>query len=215
MPSPTAAEPVAPAARGPLAGVTVLDLASVGPAARCTRLLADYGADLVKVGPVPGDAGTQIAPPFFAYSGQRGARRALLDLKAEAGRRAFLALATGADVVVESFRPGVADRLGVGYQAVREVNPGVVYCSTSGYGQSGPRSGWAGHDLDYLAVGGYLASTRAPGRRRTADPRGHGGRRRRRRDAGGPGGDRRALRAPGRPARAPTSTCRWPTAWCG
>ncbi len=159
MPSTASAEPVAPAAPGPLAGVTVLDLASVGPAARCTRLLADYGADLVKVGPVPGDAGTQIAPPFFAYSGQRGARRALLDLKAEAGRRAFLALATGADVVVESFRPGVADRLGVGYQAVREVNPAVVYCSTSGYGQSGPRSGWAGHDLDYLAVGGYLASS--------------------------------------------------------
>ena len=62
-------------------------------------------------------------------------------------------------MVVESFRPGVVDRLGVGYEAVRAVNPAVVYCSTSGYGQSGPRSGWAGHDLDYLAVGGYLASS--------------------------------------------------------
>ena len=204
MPSTTSAEPVAPAAPGPLAGVTVLDLASVGPAARCTRLLADYGADLVKVGPVPGDAGTQIAPPFFAYSGQRGARRALLDLKAEAGRRAFLALAAGADVVVESFRPGVVDRLGVGYQAVREVNPAVVYCSTSGYGQAGPALGLGRPRPRLPGRGGLPGLERAPGRRRTADPRGHRGRRRRRRDAGGPGGHRRALRAPGdRPGRPP------------
>jgi alpha-methylacyl-CoA racemase len=147
------------ARRGPLAGTTVLDLASVGPAARATRLLADYGAEVVKVGPVPAAGGVQIEPPFFAYSGQRGTRRVLVDLKAEGGRQAFLALAARADVVVESFRPGVVDRLGVGYAAVREVNPAVVYCATSGYGQRGPRSGWAGHDLDYLAVGGYLAST--------------------------------------------------------
>ncbi len=75
------------------------------------------------------------------------------------GRDAFLALAARADVVVESFRPGVVDRLGIGYDAVRAVNGGVVYCSTSGYGQTGPRAGWAGHDLDYLAVAGYLAAT--------------------------------------------------------
>src|SRR6202020_765999 len=73
------------------------------------------------------------------------------------GREAFLALAAAADVVVESFRPGVVDRLGVGYSAVSERNPGVVYCSTSGYGQDGPASQWAGHDIDYLAVGGFLA----------------------------------------------------------
>lgn len=160
MPTRTGPDPAAPAPRaGPLAGTTVLDLASVGPAARCTRLLSDYGAEVVKVGPVPAAAGAQIEPPFYAYSGQRGTRRALLDLKADAGRRAFLALAATADVVVESFRPGVADRLGVGYRAVQDVNPAVVYCSTSGYGQSGPRAAWAGHDLDYLAVGGYLAAT--------------------------------------------------------
>ncbi len=68
-----------------------------------------------------------------------------------------MALAAAADVVVESFRPGVVDRLGIGYDAVKARNPGIVYCSTSGYGQDGPRAGWAGHDLDYLAVGGYLA----------------------------------------------------------
>jgi alpha-methylacyl-CoA racemase len=144
---------------GPLAGVTVLDLSTVGPAARCTRLLADYGATVVKVGAVPGRGPGRIDPPFFAYAGHRGMRRCRLDLRDPDGRACFLALAEGADVVVESFRPGVADRLGIGYEAVRGANPAIVYCSTSGYGQSGPRSGWAGHDLDYLAVGGYLAST--------------------------------------------------------
>jgi len=139
-----------------LQGVTVLDLASVGPAARTSRWLADYGARVVKVGPPPKQSGVQIVPPFYAYSGHRGMERALIDLKADAGREAFLRLAARADVVIESFRPGVMDRLGLGDTAVRAVNPRIVYCSTSGYGQTGPRSQWAGHDLNYLAVGGYL-----------------------------------------------------------
>ncbi|MDE0162317.1 MAG: CaiB/BaiF CoA-transferase family protein [Acidimicrobiaceae bacterium] len=141
---------------GALDGVRVLDLSSVGPAARATRLLADYGAEVVKVGPVPRRAGAATVPPAYAYSGHRGMRRVLLDLKCDSGRDAFLDLARGADVVVESFRPGVVDRLGIGHGAVRAVNEGVVYCSTSGYGQSGPRRNWAGHDLNYLAVSGYL-----------------------------------------------------------
>ena len=142
---------------GPLEGVTVLDLSSVGPAARCTRLLADYGALVVKVGPVPAADAAPIVPRYFAYSGHRGMRRVLVDLKDPEGCAAFLSLAAAADVVVESFRPGVVDRLGVGYSAVSERNPGVIYCSTSGYGQDGPASQWAGHDIDYLAVGGFLA----------------------------------------------------------
>ncbi|HEY5024073.1 MAG TPA: CaiB/BaiF CoA-transferase family protein [Acidimicrobiales bacterium] len=154
-------------APGPLGGVVVLDLSSVGPAARCTRLLADYGATVVKVGPVPGQGPAAVTPPFFAYSAQRAMRHVLLDVRDPEGREAFLALAAGADVVVESFRPGVVDRLGIGYEAVRAVNRRVVYCSTSGFGQDGPRSGWAGHDLDYLAVGGYLAAT---GRRADGGP---------------------------------------------
>ncbi len=149
---------------GLLDGVTVLDLSTVGPAARCTRLLADYGAQVVKVGPVPSADATPIEPPYFAYSGHRGMRRALFDLKEERGREAFLALAGASDVVVESFRPGVVDRLGIGYTAVSARNPGVVYCSTSGYGQQGPRAEWAGHDVDYLAIGGYLAMS-TPGDR--------------------------------------------------
>jgi alpha-methylacyl-CoA racemase len=148
--------------RGPLSGVTVLDLSSVGPAARATRLLADYGATVVKVGAVPGRGPAPVTPPFFAYSAQRGMRRVLLDVRHPDGLEAFLALAAGADVVVESFRPGVVDRLGIGYEQLRAVNGSIIYCSTSGYGQDGPRAGWAGHDLNYLAVSGYLA-TNGPG----------------------------------------------------
>jgi alpha-methylacyl-CoA racemase len=143
----------APAA---LHGITVLDLASVGPAARTSRWLSDYGASVVKVGPPPGHGGVQITPPFYAYGGHRGMQRALVNLRDPAGVDAFLRLATRADVVIESFRPGVVDRLGIGYSAVKAVNPRVVYCSTTGYGQSGPHAQWAGHDLNYLAVGGYL-----------------------------------------------------------
>ena len=134
----------------------MIDLAPVGPAARATRLLADYGADVIKVGPVPRHAAVAVVPPAYAYSGYRGMRRALFDLKSDEGRDAFLALTRGADVVVESFRPGVADRLGISYEAVRALNERVVYCSTSGYGQTGPRRHWAGHDLNYLSVSGYV-----------------------------------------------------------
>ena len=139
-----------------LEGVTVLVLASVGPAARAARWLADWGATVVEVGPIPRDRDLQITPPAHAYAAHRGMRRIMVDLQAENGRAAFLRLAAKADVVIESFRPGVVDRLGVGYEAVRVLNPGIVYCSTTGYGQTGPRSSWAGHDLNYLAVGGYL-----------------------------------------------------------
>jgi alpha-methylacyl-CoA racemase len=139
-----------------LDGLLVLDLSSVGPAARTSRWLADYGARVVKIGPPPKLAGAQIVPPFYAYSGHRGMERMLLDIKSDAGRDAFVRLATRADVVIESFRPGVMDRLRVGPSALRAANPRLVYCSTSGYGQTGPRSAWAGHDLNYLAVGGYL-----------------------------------------------------------
>jgi alpha-methylacyl-CoA racemase len=145
--------------RNLLDGVTVLDLASVGPAVRASGWLADYGATVVKVGPVPRNADLQLTPKSHYYSGGRGTRRALFDLKASAGREAFLRLAASADVIIESFRPGVVDRIGIGYKAVKVVNPGIVYCSTSGYGQTGERAQWAGHDLNYLAIGGYLAGS--------------------------------------------------------
>jgi alpha-methylacyl-CoA racemase len=141
---------------GQLDGFTVLDLSSVGPAARCSRLLADYGATVIKVGSTSGGASSRIEPPYFSYAGGRGMQRVRIDLKAPEGRRAFLRLAAAADVVIESYRPGVAGRLGIGYDEVSSVNPEIVYCSTSGYGQDGPYAGWAGHDLNYLALGGFL-----------------------------------------------------------
>jgi alpha-methylacyl-CoA racemase len=146
----------APAA---LDGITVLDFSTVGPAARCSRILADYGATVVKVGAPPRKSGVQIEPVYYAYSGHRGMKRVRVDLKAPSGKQAFLALAARADVVLESFRPGVMERLGLGYPAIRQLNPGIVYCSTSGYGQTGPYAQWAGHDLNYLALGGYLGNS--------------------------------------------------------
>lgn len=151
---------------GPLTGVAVLDLAQVGPAARCSRALADYGATVIKVRPPKGSERSP-GPPSWAYGAGRGMLQVRVDLGEADGRRAFLALAAAADVVLESFRPGVVDRLGIGYAAVAQGNPRVVYCSTSGYGQDGARAGWAGHDVDYLAVGGFLASA---GRRADGGP---------------------------------------------
>jgi alpha-methylacyl-CoA racemase len=134
-----------------LHGITVLDLSTFGPGARCTRALADYGARVVKI-----EAPGAPRPTFHAYGGTRGIERVELDLKADDERAELLRMAGRADVFVESYRPGVVDRLGIGYDALRAANPRIVYCSTSGYGQDGPRSHWAGHDLNYLAVSGFL-----------------------------------------------------------
>jgi alpha-methylacyl-CoA racemase len=143
-------------ATGLLDGVTVLDLSSVGPASRASRMLADYGACVVKVAPTARKGAAQIQPPFHTYGAGRGMQRIRIDLKSESGRRALLCLAASADVLIESMRPGVAGRLGIGFDDVRGVNPGIVYCSTSGYGQDGPYASWAGHDINYLALAGFL-----------------------------------------------------------
>lgn len=140
-----------------LEGFTVLDLSSVGPASRASRTLADYGADVVKVGPTARRGGVQVRPPFHSYGAGRGTKRIQIDLKAPAGVETFLRLAASADVVIESYRPGVVDRIGIGYADVKRVNPRIVYCSTTGYGQDGPAARWAGHDINYLAMGGFLA----------------------------------------------------------
>ncbi len=150
-----------------LEGIRVLDFSTVGPAARCSRILADYGAAVVKIAAPPRKSGVQIEPIYYAYSGHRGMKRARIDLKAPSGVQAFLALAARADVILESFRPGVMQRLGLGYEAIRQLNPGIVYCSTSGFGQTGPYAQWAGHDLNYLALGGYLGCS---GRRDDGGP---------------------------------------------
>lgn len=150
---------------GPLTDIIVLDLSTVGPASRCSSMLADLGADVVKVAPPAGSG--RIIPQAHAYHGGRGTRRVELDLKTAGGRDELLAMAADADVVIESFRPGVADRLGIGADDVRAVAPRVIYASLTGYGQKGPLADWAGHDINYQAMAGMLA---AQGRRADGRP---------------------------------------------
>lgn len=142
-----------------LEGVTVINLGAVGPAARAGRMLADYGARVVMIAPVAKKGALQTKPVYHTYGAGRGFERMRLDLKSEAGVEALLRLAEKADVVIESYRPGVVDRLGVGWEVMSKRNPALVYCSTSGYGQDGPASKWAGHDINYLAMSGFLACT--------------------------------------------------------
>ncbi len=147
-----------------LAGVRVLDLSRLLPGGYATLLLSDLGADVVKVEqPGVGD-GTRTVPPYLGdgTSGahaalHRGKRSIALDLKHPAGADAFRRLAARADVLVESFRPGVMDRLGLGYGALCAVNPRLVYVAISGFGATGPHAGDAGHDLTYLARVGALS----------------------------------------------------------
>ena len=150
---------------GPLSGVRVLDLTRLLPGPVCTLHLADLGADVIKVEDTgAGDYARTLgastgAPSAFFRMVNRNKRSVALDLKDARGRDAFLALARGADVVVESFRPGVVAALRVGYEATREVRPSIVYASISGYGQTGPRAHAAGHDVNYLGVAGVLDQT--------------------------------------------------------
>ena len=140
---------------GLLDGVRVLDMGIWRPVPYATQLLAEMGADVLKVEPAGGDP-MRVFPQLFAIL-NAGKRSVVVDLKVPGGPERVLALAAGADAVMEGFRPGVADRLGVGYEAVRAVNPAVVYCSVSGYGQSGPMAQVPGHDINYQALAGVLA----------------------------------------------------------
>lgn len=148
-----------------LDGVRVLDLSGLLPGPYATQLLADAGADVVKVEPPGGDAARAMEPTTEAGVGRlfdavnRGKRSVALDLKTDAGTRAFHDLTTEADAILEGFRPGVADRLGVGYDDVREHNGDIVYCSLSGYGKTGPYRDRVGHDLNYVGVAGLLDMT--------------------------------------------------------
>jgi len=153
-----------------LHGYTVLDFASVGPAARASRILADYGMRVIKVAPVTGSGVDAVEPVFHAYGAGRGMQRIRIDLKSDAGREVILRLVRNADALIESYRPGVAGRLGLGYEQLAAHNPALIYCSTTGYGQQGPYAQWAGHDIDYLAVGGFLACSGRDGEGRPALP---------------------------------------------
>jgi alpha-methylacyl-CoA racemase len=158
---------------GPLSDVRILDLTRLLPGGFCTLLLADLGADVIKVEDTGAGDYVRWAPPYYGddeqtASGTRSAyflalnrnkRSIRLDLKTEGGRQALLKLVEGADVLVESFRPGVLDRLGVGYEVLKQANPALVYCPITGYGQDGANRDRAGHDMNYLGLNGLLGLT--------------------------------------------------------
>jgi crotonobetainyl-CoA:carnitine CoA-transferase CaiB-like acyl-CoA transferase len=141
---------------GALRGVRILDLSVLLPGPFATEILADLGADVVKVEPPKGDNARHMPMEMFRMA-NRNKRSICLDLKNPASRPAIVALALWADVVVEGFRPGVTERLGVSWAQLSEINERLVYCSISGYGQSGPSRLLPGHDLNYMAAGGALS----------------------------------------------------------
>jgi crotonobetainyl-CoA:carnitine CoA-transferase CaiB-like acyl-CoA transferase len=143
-----------------LDGMSVVDLSVWRPGPYATQLLAGLGAQVTKVEPPGGDPMRAFPELFADLNGAKQLRQ--LDLKDGADRAALLQLTAAADVLVEGFRPGVVDRLGVGYADVRQVNPGIVYCSVSGFGQVGPLADAPGHDLNYLAWAGALSPDGAP-----------------------------------------------------
>jgi crotonobetainyl-CoA:carnitine CoA-transferase CaiB-like acyl-CoA transferase len=145
-----------------LAGLRVLDLTRLLPGPFCTMLLADLGADVIKIEEPNGGDPARHYPPLHGDTGalfvlvNRNKRSLTLDLKTDAGRDVLLKLVERSDVLVESFRPGVMDRLGLGYERLAERNPRLIYATLSGFGQSGPYRDRAGHDLNYLALAGVL-----------------------------------------------------------
>ncbi|MFF3397842.1 CaiB/BaiF CoA transferase family protein [Streptomyces sp. NPDC002659] len=144
---------------GPLAGVRVVELAGIGPGPFAAMLLADLGADVVRVDR-PGGSGLAIDPAYDLTN--RNKRSVLVDLKADDGRARVLDLVERADVLIEGYRPGVAERLGVGPEECLERNPRLVYGRMTGWGQEGPLAQRAGHDIAYIAVTGTLGMIGKP-----------------------------------------------------
>ena len=148
-----------------LAGIRVLDLSQYLPGPFAAQILADLGAEVVKLEPLAGDPMRRLGPidsdglsPFYKLI-NAGKSVVRLDLKDAAGAEAFGRLVAGADVLVESFRPRALAKLGFGPDALRALNPRLVHCALSGYGQTGPYALKAGHDIDYMALGGSLATS--------------------------------------------------------
>jgi crotonobetainyl-CoA:carnitine CoA-transferase CaiB-like acyl-CoA transferase len=145
-----------------LQGIRIIDMARLGPGPHCSQILADLGADVIRVeAPEPKEgprAGRMINLPEDAAI-RRNSRSISLNLKSDDGKKVFFDLAKTADVVTEGYRPGVVKRLGVDYEAVKAVNPRIVYASLSGYGQDGPYSSYVGHDINYQGVTGMLDMT--------------------------------------------------------
>ncbi len=149
----------------PLSGIRVLDFSTLLPGPMCTLLLAEAGAEIIKIErPGQGDEMRTYAPSFGSDSVNfgllnRSKRSIVLDLKQASGREQAIELVRDADVLVEQFRAGVMQRLGLGYETLSAIRPGLIYCSISGFGQDGPLAQVAAHDLNYLAESGMLSLT--------------------------------------------------------
>jgi crotonobetainyl-CoA:carnitine CoA-transferase CaiB-like acyl-CoA transferase len=159
----------------PLGGLLVLDFTTLLPGPLATLLLAEAGAEVTKIERPGGEDMRHYQPRFDGESAMfsllnRGKKSLVLDLKNEADRDKLTPLIVRADVLVEQFRPGVMTRLGLGYEAVRAINPKLIYCSITGYGQTGPRAGEAGHDLNYIGLTGLLALNPGPADRPVVPP---------------------------------------------
>jgi len=148
-----------------LSGIRVLDLSRMLPGPYCSMMLADLGAEVIKVEEIAAGDPTRKSPPIveghsapFAQV-NRNKKSIAIDLKQTEGRELFLRLVSTADVVLEQFRPGVVERLGIDYSTISEVNPKTIYCSLTGFGQDGPHRERSGHDLNYLALSGVLGLT--------------------------------------------------------
>lgn len=152
----------------PLIGIRILDLSRLLPGPYLTQLLADMGAEVIKIEtPLAGDY-SRTPPSEMGLTGlfeavNRGKKSAAINYRNPRGRELFLKLAATADVILEGFRPGRMDKYGLGYEAVRAIKPEIVYCSLSGYGQNGPYRERAGHDPTYLALGGAVSLNARPG----------------------------------------------------
>ena len=148
---------------GPLQDIRVLDMSRLLPGPFCTRLFADMGADVIKIEePVKGDYSRDFVPrrgdfACWFMEVNRNKKSVALDLKNEEDRRLFLELAKTAQVVVESYRPGVMKKLGVDFETVKQVNPKIVYCSITGYGKQGPLVKQADHDIGYQSLAGLIS----------------------------------------------------------
>jgi crotonobetainyl-CoA:carnitine CoA-transferase CaiB-like acyl-CoA transferase len=148
-----------------LEGVRILDLSRLVPGAFCTMLLGDLGAEVLKIeapeiakfmGSAKSLKEEENRKQVVYYAPDRNKRSIVLNLKSEAGREVFYRLSRHADVIVEGFRPGVAKRLGIDYETINKLNPKIIYCSLSGYGQDGPYQAFPGHDINYISMAGIL-----------------------------------------------------------
>ena len=153
----------------PLEGVKILDLSTMLPGPFCSMILADFGAEVIKVEAVKGGDLFRGGVPKIGDTGgaffqvNRNKKSITLNLKSDEGKEIFYKLAKDADVVLEQYRPGVVKKLGVDYETIKAINPKIVYCSLSGYGQTGPYRLTSGHDLNYISYAGILGLTARKG----------------------------------------------------